>query len=293
LIPYAHLLDLNASELALEIRHSFGNRSAEEFYQAWGRDNRDLAGYGTGLVVHDQSMASKYTSDLSKAGPAFSVFLGNLTGVNLDQQIAADVSAVKTVVEDAAGQSYKKMYEDLRGTSELTAAWGDALAGRIVQKFPDKFPGDLSARAVDRRITVSALLQTHAYLSTMATDAVVHSRNADKQAAIDALSNNADAIASALQKSDAAFKQVWVDRAAAVAAYAAGGEAASRQALTDSFVQQLASRAGIPTAPIANQAGATVKVIDDQRGKSFKTIADDDHAAATAMEPIADALVQG
>jgi hypothetical protein len=35
---------------------------------------------------------------------------------------------------------------------------------------------------------------------------------------------------------------------------------------------------------------ATIKVIDDQRGQSFKPLADDDRTAATAMQPIGDAL---
>jgi hypothetical protein len=35
---------------------------------------------------------------------------------------------------------------------------------------------------------------------------------------------------------------------------------------------------------------ATLKVIDDQRSKSGLAIADDDRAAATAMQPIADSV---
>jgi hypothetical protein len=38
---------------------------------------------------------------------------------------------------------------------------------------------------------------------------------------------------------------------------------------------------------------ATVKAVDDQKSKATKTLADDDRAAATAMQPIADSLVQG
>jgi hypothetical protein len=33
-------------------------------------------------------------------------------------------------------------------------------------------------------------------------------------------------------------------------------------------------------------------VIDDQRAKSFDSLAGDDRSAATAMQPVADALVQ-
>jgi hypothetical protein len=293
LIPYARLLDVNANDLALEIRRAFGNRSAEEFYQAWGNVNRDLLEYGTGLVVHDQNMADKFSSHLSSVTvPAFSQFLSNLAGLNLDQQISAQANATKTVIEDAAGQSYQKMYDDLRGASGLSAALGDALARRMMQKFPDKFPGDSSTQLVDLRVKVSGLLQQHAYLSTMASDAGINARSADKVGATAALATNVEAIAVALHKGDAAFKQVWADRVLALDAYATGGDAAPRRALSETFVQQLSSRTGIPSGSIADQANATIRVIDDQRAKSFDSLAGDDRSAATAMQPVADALVQ-
>jgi hypothetical protein len=41
---------------------------------------------------------------------------------------------------------------------------------------------------------------------------------------------------------------------------------------------------------IAGHVNATIKVVDDQRAKSSKTIAGDDRAAATSMQPIADSI---
>jgi hypothetical protein len=238
-------------------------------------------------------MADKFSSHLSSVTvPAFSQFLSNLAGLNLDQQISAQANATKTVIEDAAGQSYQKMYDDLRGASGLSAALGDALARRMMQKFPDKFPGDSSTQLVDLRVKVSGLLQQHAYLSTMASDAGINARSADKVGATAALATNVDAIAVALHKGDAAFKQVWADRVLALDAYATGGDAAPRRALSETFVQQLSSRTGIPSGSIADQANATIRVIDDQRAKSFDSLAGDDRSAATAMQPVADALVQ-
>jgi hypothetical protein len=43
---------------------------------------------------------------------------------------------------------------------------------------------------------------------------------------------------------------------------------------------------------VVNQVQATLKVIDDQRSKSTAALAADDRAAASAMQPVADALVE-
>src|SRR5438309_1671726 len=41
---------------------------------------------------------------------------------------------------------------------------------------------------------------------------------------------------------------------------------------------------------LVDQVNAMIKVIDDQRAKSSKTVANDDRAAATAMQPVADSI---
>ncbi len=51
-----------------------------------------------------------------------------------------------------------------------------------------------------------------------------------------------------------------------------------------------ASLAHVNQTPVASQVDATIKVIDEQRAKSLKTIAGDDRVAASSMQPVADSI---
>jgi len=158
---------------------------------------------------------------------------------------------------------------------------------RIAQKFQDKFPGDPSNREVDLRVLVASLLQEHSYVATMATNAATSKRDAESTAAMSALAANIDSLDSQLSPQTKPF---WAKRDAAFLSYAGSGDASAKQAVTDTFVTQFSTFAFIAAATIAEQVNATIKVIDDQRGQSFKTLADDDRAAATTMQPISDAI---
>ena len=85
------------------------------------------------------------------------------------------------------------------------------------------------------------------------------------------------------------FDKVWTARDAALVAYASG-DTAAKQSLTETFVASFAPLAKAGTSQVASQVDATLKVIDDQRAKAAKTIAGDDRAAATSIQPIADSI---
>jgi hypothetical protein len=55
-------------------------------------------------------------------------------------------------------------------------------------------------------------------------------------------------------------------------------------------VSQLSAASGVPRTVVAHQTDAMARVIDDQRAKSYRTLAGDDRASATAMQPLADAI---
>jgi hypothetical protein len=136
---------------------------------------------------------------------------------------------------------------------------------------------------------MNLLLQEHSYVATMATDAVVAGRSAEKTAAAAAMATNADKLRAAVPGSGTGFDKVWAARDAALLAYASG-EAASRPALTDTFVREFAALWHVDTLPVKTQVDATIRVIDQQRAKSSKALAAADRAAATAMQPIADSI---
>ncbi|MGZ6328203.1 MAG: hypothetical protein ACXWN2_05755, partial [Candidatus Limnocylindrales bacterium] len=68
-------------------------------------------------------------------------------------------------------------------------------------------------------------------------------------------------------------------------------DSSARQRLTDSFVTQFSALTHVSAASVRAQVTATLTAIDDQRAKSYKTLAGDDRAAAGAMQPIADRIV--
>lgn len=289
LSSYAHLLDVNAAEISLIVRNAFGNRSAEEFYTTWQALNRDLVEYTIGLVTHNQTMADKYSGELTNNFvPHFVQVVNRLTDIDaalLTQLMTQQVTATKLVIEGVAGLKFANMYTDLHATYASTSAFADALAKRIAQKFADKFPGDPSNREVDLRVSLASLLQEHSYVATMATNAAIGKRDGETAAAMGALAVNTGSLDGLMPG-----KALWTARDDALLGYATSGDASAKQSLIDGFVGPFATATRVPAATITEQINATIKLIDDQRGQSFKLLADDDRAAAATMQPISDAI---
>ena len=189
----------------------------------------------------------------------------------LGDQVTAD----KAFIDDLFVQNFTAFYHDLHAAYVHSQVVGDAMTRDIVQRFPDRFPGSLDGRDVNNRVANNLLLQEHAYVVTMATDAGAAKRDADKTAALAALASNAG--------------KAWSDWDAGLAAYSSGAALPA----PGLFVESLASVTGAPASVVGRYVNATVKVVDDQRSKSSKTLADDDRAAATATEAIADFSFQG
>ena len=290
-VGYAHLLDVNGGEIASIMRNAFGSRSGEEFYVTWQLMNRDLVGYGTGLVTHNQTMSDKFAADLTNSFvPRFTEVVNRLTDLDstlITQWMTQQVTATRLVIEDVAGSKFSTLYTDLHAAYASTAFFADALAKRIAQKFTDKYPGDPSNREVDLRVSLNRLLLEHSYFATMATSAGAAKREAESAAAMGALAANTDSLDTLLAPQ---AKSLWTHRDAALLAYASNGEASAKQAVIDDFVTQFSSLTRVAATNLTEQANATIKVVDDQRGQSFKSLADDDRAAATTMQPIGDAI---
>ena len=130
--------------------------------------------------------------------------------------------------------------------------------------------------------------EVFAYVSTMATAALIAGRTAETPAASNALMTNRNALA-ALFSPD--FPNVWTARTNELLGYAAGDKAVTTP-LTVDFVSNFSTLAHVTDTLVASQLKATLKVIDDQRSKLSADVADDDRAAAAAMQPIADSAVE-
>jgi hypothetical protein len=280
---YLGLLSTNANDLRNVIGLAFGNTAADDFYARWSLHNVSAVEYAIGVVTHNQDRALQAKTNLGQSGAGLADFFTSQLHLNrgtLTEQFNLQSDTIERFIDDASGQNYRVMYLELHAANAEAAGMGDILGPLIAKQFPDKFPGDASNHLVELRAIINQLLQERSYLVTMATDARVNGRDAEWQGAAQTLDANAVAIGR--------YKDAWAQQVAAAATYASDPSASA--GLTQAFVTQLSTAADIPWNVVAHQADATARVIDDQRSQSLRTLPGDDRAAATAMQPLADAI---
>jgi hypothetical protein len=296
---YATLLTTNANSLVDLMRSAYGNSAASQFDQAWRIQTGYLIDYTIGLVTHNEAKSNGAKSGLANVFvPEFAQLITSLTQLPVDQikQIETQhVTETQAVIDDVVASAYTKMYPDLRTAYASSSRIGDILAIRIVQQFPDKFPGDPSNKSVEARVLLNNLLQEHSYLATMTTNAAVSNRTDEQSAAAASLGANAAALGkwfTELFGSGAAtqVEQLWGARNADLIAYATSGDASARQGLAAKFATHFYGLAPLAVDPARDQLIATIKVVDDQRAKAFKAVAGDDRTAAAGMQAVADRI---
>ena len=294
---YTSLLSTNTSELTGLWSRAFGNTTASRLAASWDAQNAYLVDYTIGVATHDADKSKAALSNLTqKFVPQFSQLVTDASHLPLDPvSLLLTQQALENAafVDDYGAQKYAQFYSDLRRAYAQTSRFGDALSVEIADRFPDKFPGDPELRAVDVRVSANVLLHEHSYLATMATSAVVGGRNPEATAARSALHDSAVAASAVfaatigIDASDIANQ--WEVEHDSLLRYARG-DAAARSVLTSNFVNDLASRARITKLLLLDHVNATLKAIDDQRAKNFAAVANDDRAAATSTQPMADAI---
>jgi hypothetical protein len=306
---YLRLLTANGADLTELMRSALGDTAAARFDQIWRAQNDEFVNYTIGLVTHNKSMSDRAVSGLITVFvPQFSQFLATATQVPLDPitQLATQrVLETKAMIDDQAAQSYRRQFADLQVVYAQASRIGDALAARITQKFPDKFPGNASSLAADLRVSMNTRMQEDLYLATMTADAAIGGRSAEEAAAANALASTAGALGALLSglfgaSAATRFGRIWAARNMALIGYASASSGAARQsalsALKDSFTQQfpalvqdLTGVASGSLRPATTAAiGATVIVIDDLRSRSQADVGGADRAAAAAMAVVAD-----
>ncbi len=308
---YATLLTTNGTDLSDVIGSAFGATAAAGFDQIWSSQNNYYVDYTVGLVSHNATKSNAAASGLLNGFvPQFAQFMSSMSSIPLDpitELSREQVLETKAMIDDQAALNNAKTFADLQRAYAQASRIGDALASAIANKFPDKFPGDPTNKAVDFRVALNNLLEEHSYLATMTTSATAAGRNAEQAAALNALAANADALGTVFSQAfgtaiGTRFDQVWGARDAELVVYAGSADAATRQAafadLTMTFVAQFGSLiddatnlAGAAVSnPIQLQIEATVRTIDDQRSQSATQVAGDDHTAAAAMIPMGDLI---
>jgi hypothetical protein len=296
---YLTLLASNTNSLTDVMRSAFGNTGAAQFGHVWDIQNVYLVDYTIGVVTHNDAKSNGAMSGLVNGfTPQFAQLIASLAQLplaSITELESAQLADLKAVIDDELAQSYAKLYADVRIAYAHSSRIGDALAIQVAQQFPDKFPGDPSISAVDARVSLNDLLQEHSYLTTMVSDAGIEGRGAEAAAALGGVAGVRADLAPVMgfllgPDARAGFPGVWGIRDADLFAYANSSDSGARQRLTGSFVSQFSALTHAPAAVVRDQVIATLKAMDDQRAKSYKSIAGDDRAAAAAMQAIADRI---
>jgi len=294
---YTMLLATNSSDLADIFRRAFGNTTATRLSDSWNTQNGYLVDYAIGVVTHNDSKAKTAMANLTqKFVPQFAQLISDASHLPLDpvtQLLSQQVLEDKLFIDDYFANKHSVFYADLHRAYLQASRLGDALSVEVAHRFPDKFPGDPELRAVSVRTSANQNLQEHAYLSTMATAASIAGRTVETGAAASALAESSSNVAAVFASTLGILPSVLVEQLGieqkALVAYATG-EATAKPVLTQQFVDAFASAANVARADVANHVGATIKVVDDQRAKNWTTVAGDDRAAATSIQPIGDAI---
>ncbi len=247
------------------------------------------------MATHDDAKSKAAVSDLTqKFVPQFSALITDASRLPLDPVtllLTQQTLEVQAFIDDYAAQKWQAFFSDLHRAYNQSARFGDALAVEIAHRFPDKFPGDPELRAVNVRVSANTLLQERSYVETMATAAQLAGRQPDADAAVASLQSNASSVAGLFAQAsgqDAGeLTRVLGGEAQALQGYATGANG------KDALIQnagRLARLANVSAQHAIDHANALLKVVDDQKAKTFSAVADDDRAAATSTQPIADAI---
>lgn len=295
---YAGLLASNATDVGTVFRLAFGETGGQQFGDAWSAGDNFYVNYLVGAVTQDQGMTDSAFQDLTGTYvPQLATAITSNAGLGQDQAVQlvnGQVLAIKLVIDDAVAAAYPKLYPDVISAHTNAIAFADAVASQVAQRYPDRFPGDPNRKAPSFRSTINALFQRQAYLTTMVTDAAVGTAQTEQAAAADALGRNSAAISSTFgaifgAASSQALASVWQQESRLLAGYAMNGDSNSRQGVLTAAVPQ---SSGPYTPDLTAAFKATLQAVDDQRGKAFDVLANDDRAAAVEFSVAADEVTE-
>jgi hypothetical protein len=306
---YAGMLAANGADLTALMRSALGETAGAQFGDAWTAGNNSYVDYLVAAVTVDQAKAAAATSSLTSSYvPQLAQLLTSSLSLPPDKAksiVTGEVSAIKLVIDDAVAAKPAALYSDLDTAYRGAVASADALAAAVAAKFPDRFPGDPSAAPVTARALLDMLLQEHAYLTTMASDAFYAGAAADQDAATSALATSTDALSRQLgmmfggTARDRAGR-LWEAEDGSLVAYAKARDQTAQFLAEDSLhnesAPQLAnflhSLSGA-TVDVNGQILATIQVLSDQNAKGYPQVAGDDRTAAALLIAIGDAVGGG
>src|SRR5260370_23279925 len=152
----------------------------------------------------------------------------NISTTSINRVLTDLVNTIKRFIDDAAAGTPGAFYPDVRAAYAKWIGLGGSIGEATVWKFPDKYPGDATARGATARAQLDSLMQEHAYLLSMTTDGGSSGATAEAAAATSSLQANAQDLSHTIasifgSKSGTHAAQLWSYEDTSFVAYASAG----------------------------------------------------------------------
>ena len=304
---YADLLAANGSELSGVIGKAIGASAFEKFAQSWTRGDSFFVDYMVAVTTRQPDLADAAMMNLNTTYvPEVALELStplNISTTSINRVLTDLVATIKRFIDDSAAGTPGAFYPDVRAAYTKSIAMGGSIAEATVWKFPDRYPGDAAADGAKTRAQLDSLLQEHAYLLSVTTDAGSTGATAEAAAATSTLQANAQDLSRTIasifgSQAGTQAAQLWSDEDRSFVAYASAGDDATKAAALTALNQTSAPELsrflnGLHvTADVASVTHQTIGVIDDQRAKSYAVIAAEDRQSAALLISIGDLLME-
>jgi hypothetical protein len=303
---YADLLATNGGELGGVISKAMGASAFQKFAQSWTRGDSFFVDYMVAVTTRQQDLAGAAMMNLNTTYvPEVALELStplNISTSSLNRVLTDQVTTIKKVIDDGAAGTPSAFYPDVRAAYAKSIAFGGSIAEATAWKFPDRYPGDAAAEGATARVQLDSLMQEHAYLLSMTTDAGSSGATAEAASAASSLQANSQDLAHTIAsifgpQAGTQAAQLWSDEDRSFVAYASAGDDATKSAALNTLNQtSTPALTGFlnglhVTADVASVTHQTLGVIDDQRAKSYAVIAAEDRQSAALLISIGDLLM--
>jgi hypothetical protein len=303
---YADLLATNGGELGGVISKAMGASAFQKFAQSWTRGDSFFVDYMVAVTTRQQDLAGAAMMNLNTTYvPEVALELStplNISTSSLNRVLTDQVTTIKKVIDDGAAGTPSAFYPDVRAAYAKSIAFGGSIAEATAWKFPDRYPGDAAAEGATARVQLDSLMQEHAYLLSMTTDAGSSGATAEAASAASSLQANSQDLAHTIAsifgpQAGTQAAQLWSDEDRSFVAYASAGDDATKSAALNTLNQtSTPALTGFlnglhVTADVASVTHQTIGVIDDQRAKSYAVVAAEDRQSAALLISIGDLLM--
>ncbi|MFP5320112.1 MAG: hypothetical protein ACLGI2_17690 [Acidimicrobiia bacterium] len=198
--------DSNTADLTAAITSAYGADVGKAFDGLWRSE-----GHIPGFVAYTQAVATNNTAAANKAvadlmayaktvGTTLNSVNSNLPAGPVEEGVKMHITTLKNVVDAQKAGDQPKVYSSLREAYAHMGEFAATLAGATVAKFPEKFDGAADSQGAALRAGLTSLLREHVLLASSATGAALGGRQAQFEAAANALngpsnSNTSDLVA--------------------------------------------------------------------------------------------------